>query len=743
MWALTACSDLVGMSFNVKAKEVQQATSHLRRATGELKGALTAALRDPCTDTEEALEASRTKVRDEVDTCAIMKRRALAKGLSVADLATAMSKAEMQLQAVAREVSPDPGRRSTRKAKGKAPANPRRSARTKGAKPEASATAEASAPATAGAPAPATAGARVGVAPQPSPGRGQKSPEPTPGPSRPATNPLATAGVEDLVTIDDDQVIISHPPSQGSQGSRESSLSLREELAKATRNEAIASARRKYLEERVAIQEERESEGRRSQALTSEPSEGQLPPGTQAQAKGKAQPKRARAKGQEAPPQIPERERDRDSQSRTSQWAQEAATRTRKGSIGALSDREDFIEALAEAMAKVKKTRGRRAHSDSAPEEASGSRESEDSPSSRGSSGRGRRAPLLEMIKVLERRRPSEKFDGTSRRVDFEDHMAQFEQAIDIPGLPARDKLSELKHWFAGLARVQTAKFHRMADHEAGLRKAVALLKEEYGQRDTSAEDMLADAMSKGVIAQKDAEGINVFVGKIEEVYALAAETDRDQDFHRTSLYRAILSECLPHLKQSWATHVEKKDLKKPKFEDFLKFLAVQRKIATRLSELNKESPKPAGKGPKEEPPKGELEEGWQTVTRPARKAQGAQTREMPKRAQTQSPRAPERGEGDKGPNTTGPSQPPPCPKCKGGHPLEFCAQFGQMAPKDRAAFVKERRKCVFCLKGGHTAGGCFSKVKCYSCLGDHHYLLHEGGAPKGDGAGQARPASA
>ena len=94
--------------------------------------------------------------------------------------------------------------------------------------------------------------------------------------------------MEDLVTIDDDQVNNSHPPSQRSQDSRESSLSLREELAKATRNEAIASARRKYLEERVAIQEERESEGRRSQALTSEPSEGQLPPETQAQAKGKA-----------------------------------------------------------------------------------------------------------------------------------------------------------------------------------------------------------------------------------------------------------------------------------------------------------------------------------------------------------------------------------------------------------------------------------------------------------------------
>ena len=156
------------MAFNVKAKEVQQATSHLRRATGEHKGALTAALRTPCTDTEEALEASRTKVRNGVDTCAIMKRRATAKGLSVAALATAMAKAEQQLQAVTREVSLDPGRHATRKAKGKAPADPRRPARAKGAKTEASATAEATASATAGAPAPPTVGAKGGVDPQPS-----------------------------------------------------------------------------------------------------------------------------------------------------------------------------------------------------------------------------------------------------------------------------------------------------------------------------------------------------------------------------------------------------------------------------------------------------------------------------------------------------------------------------------------------------------------------------------------------
>ena len=328
--------------------------------------------------------------------------------------------------------------------------------------------------------------------------------------------------------------------------------------------------------------------------------------------------------------------------------------------------------------------------------------------------------------------------------MDFEDHMAQFERAIEVPGLPARDKLAELKHWFAGLAKVQTAKFHRMMDHEAALKGALKLLHEEYGQRASSAEDMLADAMSKGAIGRKDAEGINVFVGQIEEVYALAAETDRDHDFHRTSLYRAILSDCLPHLKQPWAAHVEKKELRKPSFEDFLKFLATQRKIATRLSELDRDSPRPLRKEAKAEPTQAEEpEEGWETVSRSTPRAPKGAPRETQGRGRAPTAKPPPKREGEGADKPRRQGAPPPCPQCKAAHPLDHCPQFGQLTPKERAAFVKERKRCAHCLKGSHEAGGCFAKTKCYTCLGDHHFLLHEEGAPKASGAPQPRPASA
>ena len=77
-------------------------------------------------------------------------------------------------------------------------------------------------------------------------------------------------------------------------------------------------------------------------------------------------------------------------------------------------------------------------------------------------------------------------------------------------------------------------------------------------------------------------------------MYFLAVETDRDSDFNRTSLFKRILSNNLPHLKFGWASHIEKKELRKPTFEDFLVFLSLQRKIAMRCAELDEVIASPA-----------------------------------------------------------------------------------------------------------------------------------------------------
>ena len=105
--------------------------------------------------------------------------------------------------------------------------------------------------------------------------------------------------------------------------------------------------------------------------------------------------------------------------------------------------------------------------------------------------------------------------------------MARFLKAVNIPGLPAEWKLAEIPEWFSGIARIHVARYMRREDAEVAFKEAVARLKEEYGQKTDSAEDMLAEALSKGIIDEECAESMNMFVALVISAFTLAQETGR------------------------------------------------------------------------------------------------------------------------------------------------------------------------------------------------------------------------
>merc|ERR1739838_86425 len=152
------------------------------------------------------------------------------------------------------------------------------------------------------------------------------------------------------------------------------------------------------------------------------------------------------------------------------------------------------------------------------------------------------RMSLLEGIKILEGHRPAEKFTGEDGKIDFEDHMWQFNKAMNVPGLPASQKLAELPEWFGGLARVQISKFMRREDHEEALKGAVAKLTKEHGSKATTAEEMLQGLLQGKALKQNDAAGMDMAISKLEEAFFLAVETDRDGDFNRRSLFKTIIT---------------------------------------------------------------------------------------------------------------------------------------------------------------------------------------------------------
>ena len=206
------------------------------------------------------------------------------------------------------------------------------------------------------------------------------------------------------------------------------------------------------------------------------------------------------------------------------------------------------------------------------------------------------RTSLLEGIKILERRRPAEKFTGEDGKIDFEDHMWQFNKAMNLPGLPASQKLAELPQWFGGLARVQISKFMRREDHEEALEDAVAKLTKEHGNKADSAEEMLEELLKGKALKQNDAVGMDLAVSKLESVYVLAVETDRDGDFNRKSLYKTVVTTLFPHLKVKWGawlTKAHEQGKTVTKFEDLLNFLTAQKRRAYEVQKLEGPEAKP------------------------------------------------------------------------------------------------------------------------------------------------------
>ncbi|XP_043468379.1 uncharacterized protein LOC122502413 [Leptopilina heterotoma] len=62
---------------------------------------------------------------------------------------------------------------------------------------------------------------------------------------------------------------------------------------------------------------------------------------------------------------------------------------------------------------------------------------------------------------------------------------------------------------------------------------------------------------------------------------------------------------------------------------------------------------------------------------------------------------------------------------CDVNHLLYQCDKFKSLSVKDKRLFIKERKLCYNCFRGGHTALKCFWKMTCKKCKGKHNTMLH------------------
>ena len=129
------------------------------------------------------------------------------------------------------------------------------------------------------------------------------------------------------------------------------------------------------------------------------------------------------------------------------------------------------------------------------------------------------------------------------------------------------------------MAAVKLTRFLKREDFDEAYPEAIAHLKEAFGEKSASADEMLADLLHGSPLARKDSSGLNMFLSRLEETYYVALDTHRDEDFNRVSLIDRILNEKLPFFTDKWSTLRTKKGWKRPTFIDFLKFLKFQHRV--------------------------------------------------------------------------------------------------------------------------------------------------------------------
>ena len=137
--------------------------------------------------------------------------------------------------------------------------------------------------------------------------------------------------------------------------------------------------------------------------------------------------------------------------------------------------------------------------------------------------------------------------------MDFESHMRAFLRTMKVEGLACSDKLVEMKFWFGSTAYLRVASYMRRDDAETAFDEAVARLRKEYREKRYTAEDMIASLTSGEAIKSQDHEANAEFTLKLEGVFSLAVETDRDDNFNQEAIYKRILTSKLPFLLNKWA----------------------------------------------------------------------------------------------------------------------------------------------------------------------------------------------
>ena len=297
-------------------------------------------------------------------------------------------------------------------------------------------------------------------------------------------------------------------------------------------------------------------------------------------------------------------------------------------------------------------------------------------------------------LNQLKESRPKQKFSGAKgKKMDFEKHMKQFNDAMEIPGVKRKQMLNEFQHWFDGSA-FKLIEAETLRSAEEAVDEAQGKLTKKFGMRQDTALELLDEVLQGKTIGEDDPDGLLDFYARLTSIHALARETGRVSDFENKLVVKTIIEKKLPHMKVKWARKAVKYKLankSEMSFAQFLEYIDEEHTISEMLSRYS----------------------GGSSYNKPTANAKVSTTTANPA-AKKESSSAP-----TKKPATGN------CPRCDAGHKLDACSIFSEMTSPDRRKFMKNQGLCFRCMSSGHMAKACDSGIKCDQCDIPHHPMLH------------------
>ena len=209
---------------------------------------------------------------------------------------------------------------------------------------------------------------------------------------------------------------------------------------------------------------------------------------------------------------------------------------------------------------------------------------------------------------------------------------------------------------------------------------------------------MLAGVLQGETLAKQDFQGVNEFICTVEDIFTLAIETGRQNDFDCRSIYHSILNSKLPFLCEKWSNLIGKSGGEEKTFPQFLTFLTEFRESASEFHDMD---------------------DGFTLVQ--SKRATTAKVSaihsDMEKSDATGQSTTPE-------PKQKSESQRLQCPICRQEHFLDACPRFGRLKPAEKLTMLRVFNRCFRCT-ATHQGKECRYRPTCAECGLQHPTAMH------------------